>query len=270
MPPKKRKTFKIKSNIEDAKKYILEIYAGRYLWNLGYRCIGFGINISPYNNISVVGIKTENKSIAIFDIVNNRNDFYKKSRNVNDLEEEEKELFNKITKITKIYRLENREINFKEDKIWINLVENISKIENYKNQTLYWHMINTYSVSNYNWIIGFEKDLKDIKSPDGWGMIKLKNTILDNGYKTYKVSDAPKINTSFPIDKYIQDIQFKIAFSLTKDVIGSDLLRPHNIPTLFKYLSDKENINLKFMKLEKDSKKAEKEFRKSLENMEVL
>lgn len=271
MPPKKKRLFKLYSEIENTRIYILELYAARYLWNLGYRCIGFNIYLEPYKRFSVVGVKIQDQtSIAVFDIITSKKDFYNKSKNPDNIDIKEKEITDKITKLANLYNIQDKQINFKEDKIWIALSKSLSSLDTMKNKTLYWQMINSYRVANFNWIIGFDKDIDGIDVPDGWGLIKLKESVLDYSFKTFKKVDSIELQTTHNIHSYIKEIQIKIAMALTKDVVGSDLLKPEKIQNLFKYLSNDEDMRIKTIDADKKIDKLEKEFLKSKERTEEL
>lgn len=258
-----KRLIKLHTCEKDTKIYILELLAARYLWNLGYRCIGFNIYLEPYKRFSVVGIKLKEKSVAIFDIINNKKDFDEKSKNPVEIQEEEKELHSKIAKLVKIYKLQNKTIDFKNDKIWTSLNENLSTIEKNKNKTLYWHMINSFSVATQNWIIGHDKDLENIEPVEGWGIIIVKEDyLIKPKFKTFKKETPIDTEISRPIEPYIADIQTKIAMALTKDVVGNELLKAEKIQFLFKYLSDHEDIGLKEARLDRKIKRLDKRFKR--------
>lgn len=238
----KKRNIKISQSREKTmREYIVEFYAARYLWNLGYRSIGFDVEIMPYGRFDVVATKSLfQKKIAIVDCIDSSKEFFIKTHNPMSLQEKKEELTSLILQETnKLAVMEKNtgiKIDITQDKAWCNLANSLRSVyEDIKSGGLYWHMTNTYPIATEHWCFCYQSLYKKIDPNrlNGWGLVVLKNGLFEMHGKTLSKNKPEQVEPRVPIEKHIDNINGRIAHSLTESVIGSKELKSRDFKDLF-------------------------------------
>lgn len=228
------------------KTYILESYAAKYLWALGFRSIGFNVRVEPYGNFSVVGVKTKNKKeIAIVDCVTELKEYNTKVLCHIDLKEKRELLANKIIQKSKeLLKLEQLiKVDVYEDPEFVEMVSQLNTLEkDIKLGGLYWHMLNTHVVANQHWVFLHDYVAKNAKFyPKGWGIVSLQlNMCRFDGRTSRKQKPTIIQDLSIDIDNSISKLQARISRKLTEQCVGLNKIKAKDVKKIFKIVRELE------------------------------